>query len=342
MRHRTVAARRDFAATRFRCVLFVGAVVTSLLAGANGAGADNFTSDFDNADTHSAIVESNTATINNNAPGAWTGTVETNDGFINNNPDAVWIGNVESNSLNINNNDSAHWTGDIAGNTGNIGNAGGTWTGDVLANDGAIINDNRSDEVGFGYWYGDVRANATDGTIFNAGGGVWTGDVLGNAGFVKNDLGGEWTGDVASNAGSIESIGVWTGKVESNNHYIFNDGGTWTGDVVANAAGAYVINEDLPGVVAGKWNGNVLTNDGKIWNRHGAVWTGNVVGNSAIIRNYADGTWIGNVESNAGTITTAGIWTGTLPTAAPSKPRTGSMAHLPITACCTSPEPSPG
>ena len=312
----------DFRAPRFRSVLLVGAAVTSLLAGATGAAADDFTSDFENSGPYAATVTSNTATINNNAPGVWTGTVETNQGFINNNPDAVWIGNVESNSLNISNNDSAHWTGDIGGNTGNIGNAGGTWTGNVLANSAAVINDNRSDEVGFGYWYGNVVSNDVTGTVFNAGGGVWTGDVLGNNGFVDNDLGGIWTGNVVANAHMIQSIGIWNGNVETNNHVIYNAGGTWTGDVLANAAGAHVINQELPvneevadEPVAGHWIGDVETNDGYIWNRHGAVWTGNVVSNSGTIHNYADGdytgtSWFGDVESNTGEIDNDSAWTG--------------------------------
>ena len=78
----------------------------------------------------------------------------------------------------------------------------------------------------------------------------------------------------------------------------------------ANAVGAFVVNENLPNVVAGQWIGNVVTNAGKIYNRYGAVWTGNVLANGGLIHNFSDGTWIGNVASNTGTIDNDGIWTG--------------------------------
>ena len=243
---------------------------------------------FVNNAVYVANVASNTRDIANNAPGVWTGDVLTNNGWINNNEDATWNGNVVSNAALGTN-----------GQPGRIANAGGTWRGDVLSNAGHIINDNRADEIGTGYWIGDIYGNTN--WIFNGGGGDWTGDVIANAGAVMNGKPAVWHGDVRSNSDLVWNGGVWNGKVLGNAGTFHNAGGTWNGNVEANSGLIQnIAGTDAHGSTGGStWIGDVVTNAGTIFNADDSTWTGNVLGNSGTIDTR--GLWTGNF-TNAGTV----------------------------------------
>ena len=235
---------------------------------------------FVNNAVYVANVASNTRDIANNSPGVWTGDILANNGWINNNENATWNGNVVTNDV-------------------RVANAGSTWRGNIVANNGHIINDNRSDEIGTGYWIGDVISN--NNWIFNGGGGDWTGDVRSNANLVMNDGLATWNGDVLSNASWVWNLGHWNGDVVANANAVENTGGTWTGDVQANTgtiANIQGIRLDLP-TAHSTWNGNVVTNGGTIINGAGSNWTGDVLGNSGTISTR--GLWTGNFN-NAGTV----------------------------------------
>jgi outer membrane autotransporter protein len=235
---------------------------------------------FVNNAVYVANVASNTRDIANNSPGVWTGDVLANNGWINNNENATWNGNVVSNAALGTN-----------GNPGRIANAGGIWRGDILSNAGHIINDNRADEIGTGYWIGDIYSN-TD-WIFNGGGGDWDGDVITNAGSVMNGKPAVWHGDVRSNANQVWNGGTWNGQVLGNAGTVHNAGGTWNGNVEANTG--LIMN------IAGTDAHGPTT---------GSTWNGDVASNGGGILNAADSSWIGNVLSNSGTISTLGLWTG--------------------------------
>jgi uncharacterized protein with beta-barrel porin domain len=243
------------------------------------------TSTFDNNMVFNANVTSNTGTINNNTPGAWTGNVLTNAATINNNAGATWSGNVITNDGSINNNAGAVWTGDVTNTNGQIAN-GGQWNGRVLANNNAIFN------LSGATWTGDVVANG--GQINNHG--MWNGAVESNAALITN-VAGTWTGAVLANAGSIiNNINDPTLNPSGVNHAV------WNGDVT-NTTGQ-ITNDH-----GGQWNGRVLGNSGTMANEASATWTGAVVANSGGINNF--GTWNGAVQSNAGTIYNfAGTWNG--------------------------------
>ncbi|HTN60536.1 MAG TPA: autotransporter domain-containing protein [Devosia sp.] len=235
---------------------------------------------FVNNAVYVANVASNTRDIANNSPGVWTGDVLANNGWINNNENATWNGNVVSNGALGSN-----------GQPGRIANAGGTWRGDILSNAGHIINDNRADEIGIGYWIGDIYSNTN--WIFNGGGGDWDGDVITNAGSVMNGKPAVWHGDVRSNANQVWNGGLWNGKVLGNAGTIHNAGGTWNGNVEANT-----------GLIA-----NIAGTDAH-GPTTGSTWNGDVTSNAGDILNAADSSWSGNVLSNSGTISTLGLWTG--------------------------------
>ena len=243
---------------------------------------------FVNNAVYVANVASNTRDIANNSPGVWTGDVLANNGWINNNENATWNGNVVSNGALGSN-----------GKPGRIANAGGTWRGDVLSNAGHIINDNRADEIGIGYWIGDIYSNTN--WIFNGGGGDWDGDVITNAGSVMNGKPAVWRGDVRSNANQVWNGGLWNGKVLDNAGTIHNAGGTWNGNVEANTGLiANIAGTDAHGPTSGStWNGDVASNGGAILNAADSSWNGTVLNNGGTIRNL--GQWTGNF-SNAGTV----------------------------------------
>src|SRR5690606_21438010 len=135
--------------------------------------------------------------------GVWTGDVLANNGWINNNGNSIWNGNVDSNAT-LGTND----------NPGRIATVGCIKRDFILSKAGHIINDNRADEIGTGYWIGDIYSN-TD-WIFNGGGGDWDGDVITNAGSVMNGKPAVWHGDVRSNANQVWNGGTWNGQVLGN------------------------------------------------------------------------------------------------------------------------------
>lgn len=235
---------------------------------------------FVNNAVYVANVASNTRDIANNSPGVWTGDILANNGWINNNENATWNGDVVSNAALATN-----------GNPGRIANAGGTWRGNILSNAGHIINDNRADEIGTGYWIGDVVSNTN--WIFNGGGGDWDGNVISNAGAVMNGKPAVWHGDVQSNDWLVWNGGVWTGNVLGNAETLHNAGGTWNGRVAANTG--LIMN------IAGTDAHGPTT---------GSTWIGDVTTNAGSILNAADSSWSGNVLSNGGTIRTFGLWSG--------------------------------
>ena len=284
-------------------------------------------------------VKTNASIINNNAGASWVGVIESNGNRITNG--GAWDGGIQSNNGNIVNNgtwtngtvtanaqganignngtftgdilnnagwisteEGGTWTGDIFINSGRFGNAGGTWISNIKANTGHVINDNRSDEIGTGYWIGNVESNHN--WIFNGGGGDWKGDVFSNNNLLMNGKLGTWTGDVRSNAGLIWNGGVWNdnltgvsaGSIHGNAGTIHNAGGTWTGDVHANTG---TINN-----IVGSYL-NLPTED--------STWLGDVVTNGGTILNGEGSTWTGDVLANAGTIDNAGVWTGTFTSA---------------------------
>lgn len=235
---------------------------------------------FVNNAVYVANVASNTRDIANNSPGVWTGDVLANNGWINNNENATWNGNVVSNDALGSN-----------GQPGRVANAGGTWRGNILSNAGHIINDNRADEIGTGYWIGDVVSNSN--WIFNGGGGDWDGDVISNAGSVMNGKPAVWHGDVRSNDWLVWNGGVWNGNVLGNAVALHNAGGTWNGNVEANT-----------GLIM-----NIAGTDAH-GPTPGSTWIGDVTSNAGNILNAADSSWSGNVLSNGGTIGTFGLWSG--------------------------------
>ena len=243
---------------------------------------------FVNNSVYVADVASNTRDIANNSPGMWTGDVLTNNGWINNNENATWNGDVVTNAALGTN-----------GQPGRVANAGGIWRGDILSNDGHIINDNRADEIGTGYWIGDIVSNTN--WIFNGGGGDWDGDVITNAGLVMNGKPAMWHGDVRSNDEQVWNGGVWNGKVLGNAGTVHNAGGTWNGNVEANTGLIQnIAGVDANGPTTGStWIGSVVANAGHILNATDSSWTGDVLGNSGTIQNF--GLWTGNF-SNAGTV----------------------------------------
>lgn len=240
----------------------------------NNTNESNLNPDGVNAAHWTGDVRGNgrTGTITNDLGGTWNGRVNGNQGTINNH--GTWLGGtISGNNGGIFTTATGTWTGDVAGNSGWISNAGGTWNGNILGNSGDVSNDNAPDEVGIGYWNGDVVAN--NATVFNGGGGIWTGSVLGNgaSGYIKNDALGEWVGAVRGNAGRIENRGTWSGALAGNAGIIYNSG-LWDGAVLA-----------------------ANTDDAH-------------TGNTGTIFNSATGTWSGDVLGNAGTISTSGVWDG--------------------------------
>jgi hypothetical protein len=330
---RMAFARLESRAPRRRSLLRLGVAMAAVLAAANGAAAGGtaFTGTNNNSTVKNTDVTSNTGTINNNAPGVWTGNVLSNAGSINNNTGATWSGNVAGNSSGILNNIGASWTGSVV-NTGGTANHG-TWSGDIVSNFfGSIYNDGAS-----ATWTGNVLTD--DSQIINVNGATWNGKVEGNNNAIFNMASSFWNGDVVADGGGsngltqIDNLGTWTGNVDSNvteinnikGHWIgavlgntsfivnnYNDAisnpagvnhAVWTGDVTNN--GGFIINDH-----AGIWNGNVLANYNTIINQSGATWSGNVLGNAGAITNNA--TWTGNVSSNTGTLTNNLTWTGTV------------------------------
>jgi len=287
------------------------------------------------------VVKGNTGSITNKAGGTWEGDVDGNTGYVTN--DGTWTGKVNGNGssgylgtfMMIYNGTGATWNGAVVDSLASIRNVAATWNGDVLDNHADIMNDNLSNEVGIGYWHGNVVNNHK--LIFNAGGGDWTGDVLGNAGYIKSDRTTDyafndgagtgvahWHGDVSANSGTIENRGLWQGDVKGNAALVENTG-RWEGDVeVGNTGSIYNAEDDYnvapPDKVRAAWIGAVKGNTGFIYNM-GADWTGDVEANTGTITN-SGGTfnrvavtvsnWTGDVVSNAGKITNGAdsIWTG--------------------------------
>ncbi|MDP3315270.1 MAG: autotransporter domain-containing protein [Devosia sp.] len=266
--------------------------------------------------TWTGAVEGNTGAITND--GTWI------DGTVTNGQSGVKA-TLDFGKM-IYNNYTGTWTGNIAANHGWILNAGGTWTGDVLSNNGEVWNDNWAGETGTGYWIGDVVDNHS--SVFNGGGGDWTGDVLGNHGHLKNDPLAFWHGDIYSNDKAVESYGTWQGDVVGNARAIWN-GGVWDGDIVAagtitSMATGNIANTGNAGRIyniGGTWTGIVEGNTGTISNAPGEVnavmsgpstWVGDVVSNDGMIFNAAGSNWTGDVLANAGSITTTSLWTGNI------------------------------
>jgi uncharacterized protein with beta-barrel porin domain len=270
------------------------------------------TGTFNNNVFYNANVASNTGTINNNAPGVWTGNVLSNAASISNNIGATWVGTVVNTGSMRN---FGAWSGDIVSNffhdIYNIGSAA-TWKGNVLTNDSQIVNESGAT------WTGEVLSN--NNVVFNLSSSFWNGNVVANGGG-PNDLAqienyGIWTGNVESNAATVFNLaGSWNGNVLGNAGFIINNSNdvntnptganhaVWNGDVI-NSSG-FIINDH-----GGLWNGNVRANTGLIISQSGANWTGNVLGNAGTIINNA--TWSGNVDSNTGKITNNAIWIGTV------------------------------
>lgn len=284
--------------------------------------------------TWTGAVEGNIGAITND--GTWIGGTVTN-GYAGREA-MLDFGKI------IYNNYTATWEGDIAANYSWILNAGGTWTGDVLSNRGLVWNDNRSDETGTGYWIGNVVDNHA--SVFNGGGGNWTGDVLGNHGYLKNDGLAYWAGDVYANDWALESFGTWEGDVIGNADTIWN-GGAWNGDVVAAGTITNANTGNAPNIgnagyilnIGGTWTGTVEGNTGTISNAPDEInnvmsgpstWIGDVVSNDGKIYNADGSEWNGNVLANTGTIITKGLWTGDITssgTLAAGGSITGSVAN---------------
>lgn len=276
-------------------------------AGATWVGAIESNGDrITNGGTWDGGIQSNNGNIVNN--GNWTnGTVAANALGANIGNKGSWTGVIQTNAGWISTEEGGTWTGNVIGNSGRIANAGGTWVSNIVANTGHVINDNRSDEIGTGYWVGNVESNHN--WIFNGGGGDWKGDVITNNNFVMNGKLGTWTGDVRSNSSLIWNGGIWNdnlagvgaGSIHGNAGTIHNAGGTWTGDVQANTGainnivGSYL---NLP-TEHSTWIGDVLTNGGTILNGAGSTWTGDVLANTGTINN--SGVWTGAFTS-AGTV----------------------------------------
>jgi uncharacterized protein with beta-barrel porin domain len=333
--------RNDYArgtsdAGRRRSILLMGIASAALFSGANDAGAAdiNNTAPFANNGPHLGDVISNSSTIDNNAPGYWTGNIQSNTNLIYNNAGATWDGGIQSNRSEIynfgtwvngtitGNGDPANpipavvgsngwiynatgatWHGDINGNSDFVINDGGNWTGNINGNASYVLNNG-------GTWTGNVVGNSGSGQftqVVNGGNGLWIGDVQGNDAYVNNN-GGVWQGSVLSNSRTLQNSGTWTGNVAGNSFHVYNLSGTWVGDVLANDG--TIFNRTANAVVA-TWNGKVSGNTGSIQNQAGSRWNGDVAGNGGTIENAA-ATWIGNVTGNAGSITNGAlsIWTG--------------------------------
>lgn len=253
-----------------------------------------------------AAPPANTGTYNNNT--AITVDVTSNTGTIDNNAPGVWTGKVLSNQGRINNNLGAAWAGTVVTNIGEIFNHG-QWTGNIESNDDhSIYNDGAS-----ALWWGTVANNSQ---VINTNGARWQGNVVGNNNAIFNDQGSIWNGDVLANGGGsndltlIDNFGAWGGAVQSNFASIYNDAGSWSGDVISNGGGAMFAEIDNSAL----WTGKVTSNGGGIFNEAGATWLGEVVsngvgGNYAEIDNY--GAWAGDVDTNASWIyNLGGTWTG--------------------------------
>jgi len=196
-----------------------------------------------------------------------------NHGTFANNKD--YNADVATNTGTIDNNKPGYWTGDIETNAGRINNAfEATWDGAVQGNTGAISNS--------GIWL--------NGTVTNGTAGVDPGLNWGKV--VYNDYTGTWNGDIAENYS-----------------WVFNQGGTWNGDILSNHRDIW--NDNRFGEIGiGYWVGDVVGNNGTVFNGGGGDWTGNVLGNNAYIKNDAPAVWHGSVYGNAYSIENRGIWGG--------------------------------
>lgn len=270
---------------------------------------------FNNNGIYKANVASNTGTINNNTPGVWTGNVLSNAGTINNNSGSTWTGDVKASAGTISNAAGATWTGSVA-STGAVGNRG-HWSGAVVSNTFGNIDNVGADAI----WTGDVLASNS--RISNYEGAHWIGDVVNNTNVIYNKS--TWTGDIDGNGSSsnhdgiIQNYGTWTGDIKRNfGGLVVIDGG-WTGDIVDNAG--WIVNngndliENLHGVNATTWDGDVTNGSGTISNDYSGIWKGDVLDNrgpaisGGRIENY--GAWDGDVFANHGTIMNiAGSWSG--------------------------------
>ncbi|WP_354042073.1 autotransporter domain-containing protein [Devosia sp. UYZn731] len=200
--------------------------------------------------------------------------LDNNGTFANN---QAYNANVASNTGLINNNTPGAWVGNVLTNAGTINNSvGSTWTGTVVSNSAAISNN--------GVWTGTVKSNGVQ--------GVDSGLNFGK--IIYNDYTAHWTGDI-----------------EKNYAWIFNQGGTWTGDVLSN--NGQIWNDNRYGEIGiGYWIGDVVGNASMIFNGGGGDWHGNVLGNSryGYIKNDAPAVWAGSVFGNDGIIENRGLWTG--------------------------------
>jgi len=200
--------------------------------------------------------------------------LDNNGAFVNN---MVYNADVATNAGTVNNNTPGYWTGNIESNAGTIVNHdGATWDGAVEGNTGNITND--------GVWL--------NGTVTNGTAGVNPG--LDYAKVIYNNFTATWNGDIAENYS-----------------WILNEGGTWNGDVLSNHREIW--NDNRYGEIGiGYWVGDIVRNDGSIFNGGGGDWTGDVLGNArtGYIKNDALAVWTGNIYGNDGGVENRGLWTG--------------------------------
>ncbi len=112
------------------------------------------------------------------------------------------------------------------------------------------------------------------------------------------------TGTITHNgSGYFINNGTVLGNLTENGYLA--SAGTFMGDVTVTGDGV-IISENASG--SNSWTGNVVSNDGWIYNSYGR-WTGDVVSNAGTIENRNGATWIGDVN-NAGEIDTDSTWIG--------------------------------
>lgn len=98
---------------------------------------------------------------------------------------------------------------------------------------------------------------------------------------------------------------TWVGDVE-NAGDIDNKAGDWQGDVLSNTG-------KILAYQGATWNGDVLTNNGEINVQDTSSWTGTVQSNNGnLVLSSAEASWTGDVLDSFGSINSVGSWYGSI------------------------------